>query len=120
MTVDTAKPGFSTTIEALRLRTWRLGPGQPAMVIDQFTDEDFKLVVDDRADMHINSRDGRFYLGWFPTGRPGTDGDGWVIAVTGTAAAPGYRVTFDTETPAQVVAAVVAEVIATSAPVRSH
>lgn len=90
------------------------------MVIDQFTDEDFKLVVDDRADMHINSRDGRFYLGWFPTGRPGTEADGWVIAVTGTAAIPGYRVTFDTETPAQVVAAVVAEVIATSAPLRSH
>lgn len=120
MTLDIPKPGFSTTIEALRLRSWLLGPGQPAMVIDQFPDQDFKLVVDDRADMHINSRDGCFYLGWFPTGRPGTDGDGWVIAVTGTATVPGYRVTFDTATPAQVVAAVVAEVISTSAPVRSH
>ncbi|WP_406186191.1 DUF317 domain-containing protein [Streptomyces sp. NBC_01006] len=119
MTVDIAKPGFATTIEALRLHTWRLGPGQPTMVIDQFTDEDFKLVVDDRADVHINSRDGRFYLGWFPTGRPGADGEGWVLAVTGTAAVPGYRISFDTETPAQFVAAVVAEVISTSRLVRS-
>ncbi|MFJ7589514.1 DUF317 domain-containing protein [Streptomyces sp. NPDC097617] len=120
MTVDTVKPGYSTTSEALRLRSWRLGPGQPAMVIDQFTDEDFVCVVDDRADMHISSRDGRLYLGWFPGGRPGSEGDGWVLAVTGTATVPGYRVIFDTETPARLVAAVVAEVIATSAPVRSH
>ncbi|GHD79316.1 DUF317 domain-containing protein [Streptomyces goshikiensis] len=119
MTVDTTQPGFSTTVEALRLRSWCLGPGQSARVIDQFTDKDFKLVVDDRADVHVNSRDGRFYLGWFPTGRPGTEDDGWVLAVTGTATTPGYRITFDTETPAQLVAAVVAEVIATSAPVRS-
>ncbi|MFD8978615.1 DUF317 domain-containing protein [Streptomyces sp. NPDC059564] len=120
MTLDAAKSGFSTTIEALRLRTWLLGAGNQGMVIDQFTDEDFKFVVDDRADMHISSRDGCFYLGWFPEGRPGTKGAGWVLAVTGTATTPGYRVTFDTETPAQVVAAVVAEVIATSAPVRSR
>jgi hypothetical protein len=119
LTVDTAKPGFSTTIEALRLRTWRLGPGQPTLVIDQFTDEDFKVVVDDRADLHINSRDGAFYLGWFPTGRPGADHEGWVIAVTGTAATPGYRISFDTETPSQIVAAAVAEVIGSSQPVRS-
>lgn len=118
MTVDAAKPGFSTTVEALRLRTWQLGPGQPTSVIDQFTDEDFKLVVDDRADVHINSRDGRFYLGWFPTGRPGTDGEGWKLAVTGTANVPGYHVSFDVETPAEIVAAAVAQVLATSRPVR--
>ncbi|MFG2978850.1 DUF317 domain-containing protein [Streptomyces sp. NPDC048331] len=120
MALDAAKPGFSTTIEALRLRTWLLGTGHQGLVIDQFTDEDFKFVVDDRADMHISSRDGSFYLGWFPSGRPGTEDDGWVLAVTGTATVPGYRVVFDTETPAQVVAAAVAEVIASSVPVRSR
>ncbi|WP_308314174.1 DUF317 domain-containing protein [Streptomyces sp. GbtcB7] len=114
MTVEVVQPGFSTTVEALRLHSWKLGPGQPTLVTDQFTDAGFKLVVDDRADVHVNSKDGRFYLGWFPTGRPGTDGEGWVIAVTGTAKDPGYRMSFDTETPADIVAAAVARVLATS------
>ncbi|MCW2871882.1 MAG: hypothetical protein JWL99_3202 [Streptomyces oryziradicis] len=83
MSTDLARPGFSTTVEALRLRHWRLGAGQPTLVLDQFTDVDFKLVVDDRGDVHVNPRDGRFYLGWFPDGRPGTTGEGWKLAVTG-------------------------------------
>ncbi|PJN32220.1 hypothetical protein CG747_43900 [Streptomyces sp. CB02959] len=116
MTVDVASPGFATTVEALRLHSWKLGPGQPGQVIDQFTDADFKLVVDDRADVHVNSRDGRFYLGWFPMGRPGGDGEGWVIAVTGTAKVPGYRMSFETETPAEIIAAAVAQVLASSRP----
>lgn len=116
VTVDVAPPGFATTVEALRPRSWKLGPGQPREVIDQFTDADFKLVVDDRADVHINSRDGRFYLGWFPMGRPGGDGEGWVIAVTGTAKVPGYRMSFDTETPAEIIATAVAKVLATARP----
>ncbi|MGP3948540.1 DUF317 domain-containing protein [Streptomyces sp. 7N604] len=118
MTVDLAQPGLSTTVEALRLRDWRLGAGQPTKVLDQFRDEDFKIVIDDRADVHINSRDGRFYLGWFPDGRPGTDGEGWKLAVTGTEKVLGYHVSFDTETPAEVVAATVAAVLATPRPVR--
>ncbi|MEV8062895.1 DUF317 domain-containing protein [Streptomyces antimycoticus] len=97
--------GFSTTIEALRLREWQLGPGQPTLVMDQFSPEDFHLIVDDRADVHVSSKDGRFYLGWFPLGRPGTDGEGWKIAVTGTAGVPGYHLSFDTETLADIVAA---------------
>ncbi|MFD4316399.1 MULTISPECIES: DUF317 domain-containing protein [Streptomyces] len=116
MTVDAARPGFSTTVAELRLRTWLLGRGQPMDVIDLFTDADFKVVVDDRADVHINSRDGRLYLGWFPDGRPGTDGEGWKLAVTGTADVPGYCVSFRKETPAAVVAAAVGSVLATSVP----
>jgi hypothetical protein len=109
-------PGFSTTVEALRLCDWQLTPGQPTLVIDQFSADDFHMVVDDRADVHTNSRDGRFYLGWFPLGRPGTDGEGWKIAVTGTAKVPGYHISFDTETPADIVAAAVARVLETSRP----
>ncbi|WP_411140948.1 DUF317 domain-containing protein [Streptomyces sp. x-80] len=122
MAIHVTTLGFATTVEALRLRSWKLGPGQPRQVIDQFTDADFKHVVDDRGDVHINSRDGRFYLGWFPTGRPVGDekdwvtGEGWVIAVTGTETAPGYRMSFDTETPAGIIAAAVAQVLATSRP----
>ncbi|WP_367435150.1 DUF317 domain-containing protein [Streptomyces celluloflavus] len=122
VTVDVTTPGFATTVEALRPRSWKLGPGQPRQVIDQFTDADFKHVVDDRGDVHINSRDGRFYLGWFPMGRPGGDendwvnGEGWAIAVTGTATVPGYRMSFGTETPAEIIAAAVAQVLATSRP----
>ncbi|MEU5086580.1 DUF317 domain-containing protein [Streptomyces sp. NPDC021356] len=56
----------------------------------------------------------RFYLGWFPLGRPGTDGEGWKIAVTGTANVRGYQLSFDTETPADIVAAAVARVLETS------
>lgn len=108
--------GFSTTVEALRLRAWHLGPGRPTLVMDQFSADDFNLVVDDRGDVHVNSKDGRFYLGWFPLGRPGTDGEGWTIAVTGTVKVRGYRVSFDTETPADIVAAAVAHVLATSQP----
>lgn len=52
-------PAFSTAVEALRLREWQLGPGQPALVMDQFSADDFNLVVDDRADVHVNSKDGR-------------------------------------------------------------
>jgi hypothetical protein len=114
VTVASATPGFSTTVRALRLRYWQLGPGQSTVVLQQFTTEDFNLVVDDRADVHINSKDGRFYLGWFPDGRPGTDGEGWKIAVTGTATEPGYSMSFDTQTPADVVAAAVAGVLSTS------
>ncbi|MFF5273773.1 DUF317 domain-containing protein [Streptomyces sp. NPDC000133] len=114
MTVAPVGPGFSTTIEALRLREWQLGPGQPTLVTDQFAADDFHLIVDDRADVHVSSKDGRFYLGWFPSGRPGTDGEGWTIAVTGTAKVPGYRLSFDTETPAAIVAATVARVLETS------
>nr|WP_202490460.1 DUF317 domain-containing protein [Streptomyces sp. SID8381] len=110
-------PGFSTTVEALRLREWLLGPGQATLVMDQFSADDFHLVVDDRADVHVNSKDGSFYLGWFPSGRPGTDGEGWKIAVTGTAKVRGYQMSFDTETPADVVAAAVARVLETSQPV---
>ncbi|MEW1699073.1 DUF317 domain-containing protein [Streptomyces sp. NPDC093249] len=116
MTVDAARLGFATTVAALRLRTWLLGPGQPMDVVDLFTDTDFKVVVDDRADVHINSRDGRLYVGWFPDGRPGTDGEGWKLAVTGTTDKPGYCVSFHRETPATVVAAAVSCVLATSSP----
>ncbi|QNE74507.1 DUF317 domain-containing protein [Streptomyces finlayi] len=114
MTVVPVSPGFSTTTKALRLRDWRLGPGQPTLVLDQFSAEDFHLIVDDRADVHVSSRDGRFYLGWFPIGRPGTNGEGWKVAVTGTAKVRGYHLSFDTETPAEVVAAAVARVLETS------
>ncbi|MCX4482140.1 DUF317 domain-containing protein [Streptomyces cellulosae] len=114
MTVAPAGPGFSTTVEALRPREWQLGPGQPALVIDQFSAEDFNLIVDDRADVHVSSKDGRFYLGWFPLGRPGTDGEGWKIAVTGTAKVRGYHLSFDTEAPAEIVAAAVARVLESS------
>ncbi|AJC55026.1 DUF317 domain-containing protein [Streptomyces sp. 769] len=116
MTVDASAPGFSTTNEALRLRSWQLGPGQPTMVTDLFKAEFFNLIVDDRADVHISSKDGRFYLGWFPLGRPGTDAEGWRLAVTGTAQVPGYGVSFDTDTPAEIVAATVQRVLATSRP----
>ena len=112
MAVDADRPGLSTTAESLRLRTWRLGPGWPSLVTDLFGDEDFHVIVDDRADVHIASRDGRFYLGWFPDGRPGTDGEGWKLAVTGTAEVSGYSITFDTQTPAETVAAAVASVLA--------
>lgn len=114
MTVAPVSPGFSTTTEALRLLDWRLGPGQPTLVLDQFSTEDFHLIVDDHADVHVSSRDGRFYLGWFPFGRPGTKGEGWKVAVTGTAKVRGYHLSFDTETPAEVVAAAVARVLETS------
>ncbi|MER5737853.1 DUF317 domain-containing protein [Streptomyces sp. NPDC002262] len=116
MTVDAARPGFSTTVAELRLRTWLLGPGQPMDVIDLFTNAEFNVVVDDRADIHINSRDGRLYLGFFPAGRPGTDAEGWKLAVTGTADVPGYCVSFHKETPAAVVVAAVGSVLASSAP----
>jgi hypothetical protein len=96
----------------------QLGPGQPTQVTDLFDAETFHLVVDDRANIHVSSAaDGRFYLGWYPTGRPGTNGEGWKIAVTGTATVPGYSVSFDTETPAEIVAATVARVLGTSRPV---
>ncbi|MFF1605596.1 DUF317 domain-containing protein [Streptomyces mirabilis] len=100
--------------EALRLREWQLGPGQPTLVLEQFSAEEFNLIVDDRADVHFSSKDGRFYLGWFPLGRPGTDGQGWKIADTGTATVRGYHLSFDTETPADIVAAAVARVLETS------
>ncbi|WP_329620068.1 DUF317 domain-containing protein [Streptomyces sp. NBC_01255] len=116
MTAAPVSPGFSTTIQALRLREWQLGPGQPTLVMDQFSANDFHVVVDDRADVHVSSKDGRFYLGWYPLGRPGTDGEGWKIAVTGTATVPGYNIAFDTQTPAAVVAAAVARVLETSRP----
>ncbi|WP_327690649.1 MULTISPECIES: DUF317 domain-containing protein [unclassified Streptomyces] len=114
MTVAPLSPGFSTTGEALQLREWQLGPGEPTLVMDQFTAENFHLVVDDRADVHVNSADGRFYLGWFPLGRPGTNGEAWKIAVTGTAKVRGYSVSFDVETPAAVVAAAVARILETA------
>ncbi|MCL7493763.1 DUF317 domain-containing protein [Streptomyces sp. MCA2] len=114
MTVAPVSPGFSTTVEALRLRHWRLGPGQPTLVMDQFSAKDFNLIVDDRADVHVSSKDGRFYLGYFPLGRPGSDGEGWKVAVTGTAKVRGYQMSFDMETPADVVAAAVARVLETS------
>lgn len=116
MTVAPVSPGFSTTVQALKLHDWQLGPGQPTLVMDRFSAEDFHMVVDDRADVHVNSKDGRFYLGWFPLGRPGTDGEGWRIAVTGTAKVPGYSISFSTDTPAEIVAAAVARVLATSRP----
>jgi hypothetical protein len=64
----------------------------------------------------------RFYLGYFPNGRPGgadedwVTGEGWVIAVTGTANVPGYRMAFGTDTPAEIVAGVVAQILSTSRP----
>jgi hypothetical protein len=84
--------------------------------MDQFNAEDFHLIVDDRADVHISSQDGRFYLGWFPQGRPGTPDEGWKLAITGTANVPGYGVSFDVGTPGDIVAAAVASVLATSRP----
>ncbi|MFD4178871.1 DUF317 domain-containing protein [Streptomyces anulatus] len=122
MALHAAQPGFATTVAALRLRSWKLGAGQPMDVIDQFTDADFTHIVDDRADVHVSSRDGRLYLGYFPNGRPGgadedwVTGEGWVIAVTGTADVPGYRMAFGTATPAEIIAAVVAQILATSGP----
>lgn len=66
VTVQLPNAGFQTTIEKLRLHSWLLGPGQPTEVIDCFPEAngDFNLIVDDRADTHISSADGRLYLGW--------------------------------------------------------
>lgn len=122
MTVTVApvsRPGFFTTIEALRLREWLLGPGQSSNVIDLFDADDFHFVVDDRGDVHIASKDGRFYLGWYPNGRPGSEGEGWKLAVTGTANIRGYEASFDRETPADIVAAAIARVLETSRPVET-
>ncbi|WP_405729160.1 DUF317 domain-containing protein [Streptomyces sp. NBC_00028] len=122
MAIDSAQPGFAATVAALRLRSWKLGAGQPMDVIDQFSQADFTHIVDDRADVHISSRDGRFYLGYFPHGRPGgadedgVTGEGWVIAVTGTANVLGYRIAFGTDTPAEIVADAVARILSTSRP----
>lgn len=123
MALDAAQPGFATTVAALRLRSWKLGVGQAMDVIDHLSDADFTHIVDDRADVHVSSCDGRSYLGHFPTGRPGgqdedwVTGEGWVIAVTGTAKVPGYRIAFGTNTPAEIVAGVVASILSTSRPV---
>ncbi|MEU2868676.1 DUF317 domain-containing protein [Streptomyces olivoreticuli] len=116
MTVDISTPGFRTTIEALRLREWQLGPGQAANVLDQFPSSDYKYVVDDKAHVHISSMDGRLYLGYFPEGRPGADREGWAVAVSGTAHVPGWKATFEPDTPAELVAAFVAAVLSTSRP----
>ncbi|MFJ6898198.1 DUF317 domain-containing protein [Streptomyces hokutonensis] len=110
MAAASVGPGFSTTVEALTLREWQLGPGEPTLVMDQFTAEGFHLVVDDRADVRVDSTDGRLF------GRPSTDGEGWKTAVTGTAKVRGYCISFDVETPAVVVAAAVARVLETSRP----
>jgi hypothetical protein len=48
--VPTESPGFSTQIEALRLREWHLGPGDAHLVLGLFSTADFQVVVDDRAD----------------------------------------------------------------------
>lgn len=114
--MELSNAGFRTTVEELRLRKWLLGPGQPSEVIDVFPEAngDFKFVTDDRADLHIASADGRFYLGWFPEGRPGAEREGWVLAVTGTARVPGYRIVFEPHTPARLVAVAVREALATS------
>ncbi|MFF3372044.1 hypothetical protein ACFYXF_03695 [Streptomyces sp. NPDC002680] len=109
-----AQPGFDTTVEAPRLVLLDAWPGQSTLVIDQFTDIDFKLVVDDRTDVHVNGKNGRIYRGWFPTGRPGTDGEGWAFVVTGSAKTCGYRMPFDPETSAEIVAAAAAQVLATA------
>ncbi|WP_438696115.1 DUF317 domain-containing protein [Streptomyces alkaliphilus] len=112
-----AVPGgsaFRVAVEGLRQREWRLGAGRAGVVMEQFSAGDFHLVVDDRADVDVNSKDGCFYLGWFPLGRPGADGEGWRIAVTGTATVPGYHISFGVETPADVVVAAVARVLETS------
>jgi hypothetical protein len=79
--------------------------------MDQFSAEDFHLIVDDRADVHVNPKDGRFTL---DGSRSGTDGEGWKIAVTGTAEVRVYQMSFDTETPADVVAAAVTRVLESS------
>ncbi|MFD3997884.1 DUF317 domain-containing protein [Streptomyces sp. NPDC058548] len=116
MTVELSSAGFRTTTERLRLHDWLLGPGQATEVIDTFpaANGDFHFIVDDRADTHIASADGRFYLDHFPAGRPGAEHEGWVLAVTGTARTPGYRIAFDPHTPAHLVARTVSEVLATA------
>ncbi|MGQ4484334.1 DUF317 domain-containing protein [Streptomyces sp. SAS_281] len=122
MALNAAQPGFATTVAAPRLRSWKLGAGQPMEVLDQFKDADFTHVVDDRGDVHVSSRDGRFYLGYFPNGRPGgadedwVSGEGWAIAITGTTNVPGYRMAFGTDTPAEIVAAAVAGILAPTRP----
>ncbi|MEU1819930.1 DUF317 domain-containing protein [Streptomyces roseifaciens] len=116
MTIETTTPGFRTTLTALRLREWQIGPGQATRVLGQFDADEYHFVVDDRADVHGSSKDGRLYLGYFPEGRPGTDGEGWKIAVTGTADVPGWAASFEPETPAELIAAFVAAVISTSRP----
>jgi hypothetical protein len=114
MTVDHGQHGFAHTVEEARPRTWQLGRGQSKLVTDQFDSESFRLVVDDRGDVHIASTDGHLYVGWFPHGRLGAHTEGWVLTHSGTRAAMGYRITFDVETPAVIVAAAVRAVLETS------
>ncbi|MFR9725068.1 DUF317 domain-containing protein [Streptomyces sp. MS19] len=102
-------------LQVLRLQSWLRGPGDANVVIDRFAGDDWTVVVDDRADVHVSSADGAVYLGWFPAGRPGS-GDGWVIAVTGTRGSTGYRIAFSRETPATVVAAAIERIRATAQP----
>ncbi|WP_338932735.1 DUF317 domain-containing protein [Streptomyces netropsis] len=116
MAIEKTTPGFRTTLAALRLREWQIGPGQATRVLDQFDAAEYHFVVDDRADVHVSSEDGRLYLGYFPQGRPGTDSEGWKIAVTGTAETPGWAASFAPDTPAELIAVFVAAVISTSRP----
>ncbi|GHC57594.1 DUF317 domain-containing protein [Streptomyces cinnamoneus] len=108
----TTPPGFATTIEVLRLREWLIGAGRPALVLDQFKADGFKFVVDSDSNVHIQSHDGRFYCGWYPQSLRGKEKAGWRRYVTGTAQEPGWDATFHADTPAEVVAVVVAELIA--------
>ncbi|GAA1159740.1 DUF317 domain-containing protein [Streptomyces hebeiensis] len=114
MTGAPVRSVFSTTIEALRLRGWQLGPGQPTLDTDQFSAEDFDLIVDDRADVDVSSMVGRFYLGWSPLDCPGSDDEGRENAVASTAEVGGYYLFFDTETSADIVAVAVARVLETA------
>ncbi|CAM5325004.1 DUF317 domain-containing protein [Streptomyces abikoensis] len=116
MTIETTTPGFRTTLAALRLREWQIGLGQATRVLNQFDADEYHFVVDDRADVRVSSKDGRLYLGYFPEGRPGTDSEGWKIAITGTAEVPGWAASFEPDTPADLIAAFVAAVISTSRP----
>ncbi|MER7701591.1 DUF317 domain-containing protein [Kitasatospora sp. NPDC097605] len=94
-TVPGLKPGA-----VIEHRSWLVGPGSPYAITDFLAARSWSWVIDPRGALHAASPDTRAYLGYAPDD-PNTDT--WTIAVSGTAHQPGWRGTFDRETPVELV-----------------
>lgn len=93
---------------------WIRGAGTPYPVFDLLVADGWTLVLDDLADMHCASPDGRAYVGYLAESPRPRLGDVWHLSVEGADGLPGWEQTFQRDVPSEIIAGLVHTLLTTA------
>ncbi|GAA4947650.1 hypothetical protein GCM10023205_04510 [Yinghuangia aomiensis] len=107
-------PASSAPAAPVATDRWIRGAGTPYPVFDLLVVDGWTLVLDDLADMHCASPDGRVYVGYLAASPRPRPGDVWHVSVEAADGLPGWEQTFHRDVPAEVIAGLVHALLTTA------